>query len=214
MIVHPAYPGGSECKALTSQLDIAPTIIGLTGLNEKARQKASVGLQGRDFSRLLKNPNQASIDTLRPSILFNFDMLSYQDVRWAGMTIDTKKYHSLTSSQQLAMLEKYPPNFSNRTSIRSYFDGRYRFSRYFAPNNFNTPKSLEELMANNDLEIYDLHNDPEEVHNLALEINKNHELIFFLNQKLNEIIATEVGVDNGLYMPIRNGKWYFGKVES
>lgn len=211
MIVHPAYPGGLECEALTSQVDIVPTIIGLTGAEKSARNKASSGLQGRDFSPLLKNPSRAKIDSLRPSILFNFDMLSYQDVRWAGLTIDTKKYRSLNAAQQLAMLEKYPPNFSNRTSIRSYFDGRYRFSRYFSPNKFNTPNSLEELLANNDLEVYDLHNDPEELHNLALNIKNNSELIIFLNQKLNEIIANEVGVDNGLYMPIRNGKWYFGK---
>lgn len=211
MIVHPAYPGGVECEALTSQVDIAPTIIGLTGVNEATRHRASEGLQGRDFSGLLKNPSQAKIDSLRPSALFNFDMLSYQDVRWAALTIDTKKYRSLNAKHQLAMLEKHPPNFSNRTSIRSYFDGRYRFSRYFAPNNFNTPRTMEELILNNDLEVYDLHNDPEEIRNLALDINANQELIFSLNLSLNALIAKEVGVDKGLYMPIRNGKWYFDK---
>jgi len=65
------------------------------------------------------------------------------------------------------MLEKYLPNFSNRTSSRSILDGQYRFSRYFAPNNFNTPKTIESLLANHDLK-----NDPEEINNLALDIKK------------------------------------------
>jgi arylsulfatase A-like enzyme len=209
MIVHPAYPGGVECEALTSQLDIVPTIIGLTGKDANLRKKVSEGLKGKDFSMLLKNPNQAKIDAVRPTALFNFDMLSYQDVKWAALTVDTKKYKALAPAQQLAMLSKYPPNFSNRTSIRSIYDGQYRFGRYFAPNNFNTPKTMEALLANNDLEVYDLKNDPEEIHNLALDMKKNGDLIFSLNQKLNEIIANEVGVDDGSYMPIRNGKWYF-----
>ncbi|MBU3627122.1 sulfatase-like hydrolase/transferase [Polynucleobacter sp. JS-Safj-400b-B2] len=209
MIVHPAYPGGVECEALTSQLDIVPTIIGLTGKDANLRKKVSEGLKGKDFSTLLKNPSQAKIDAVRPTALFNFDMLSYQDNKWAALTIDTKKYQALAPAQQLAMLTKYPPNFSNRTSIRSIYDGQYRFGRYFAPNNFNTPKTMEALVANNDVEVYDLKNDPEEIHNLALDMKKNGDLIFSLNQKLNEIIANEVGVDDGSYMPIRNGKWYF-----
>ncbi len=41
MILHPAYPGGLECEAITSQLGLAPTIIGLTGKDPAVRQKAS-----------------------------------------------------------------------------------------------------------------------------------------------------------------------------
>jgi hypothetical protein len=33
----------------------------------------------------------------------------------------------------------------------------YRFSRYFSPLRFNTPDSLEELLAMNDVEVYGLH---------------------------------------------------------
>ena len=209
MIIHPAYPGGLECEALTSQLDIVPTIIGLTGKDANLRRKACEGLKGKDFSMLLKNPGQARVDAVRPTALFNYDMLSYQDKKWAALTIENQKYRALAPAQQLAMLSKYPPNFSNRTSIRSIYDGQYRFSRYFAPNNFNTPQTMESLLANNDLEVYDLKNDPEEIHNLAVDMKKNGDLIFALNQKLNEIIANEVGVDDGAYMPIRNGKWYF-----
>ncbi len=172
MIVHPAYPGGKECIAITSQLDLTPTIIGLTGKDQSSRTKAAEGLRGKDFSQILKNPEQAKIDTVRTSALFNFDMLSYQDPKWSAMTIDTKKYQAKTAKQQAEMLEKYPPDFNNRTSIRSIWDGQYRFSRYFSPTHFNTPTTLEELFSKNDVEVYDLLNDPDEVNNLVLDQKK------------------------------------------
>ena len=63
-----------------------------------------------------------------------------------------------------------PPHtiFHNRCGIRSVFDGRYRFSRYFSPLNFNTPTTYENLVAHNDLELYDLQEDPEEINNLVM----------------------------------------------
>lgn len=209
MILHPAYPGGKECTSITSQLDLTPTIIGLTGKDQLSRAKASDGLKGKDFSTLLKNPEQAKIDSVRTTALFNFDMLSYQDPKWSAMTVDTKKYQAKTAKQQAAMLEKYPPDFNNRTSIRSIWDGQYRFTRYFSPIHFNTPTTLEELFSKNDVEVYDLINDPDEVNNLVLDKKKNGALILALNVKTNQRIAEEVGVDDGSFLPIRNGKWHF-----
>ena len=37
----------------------------------------------------------------------------------------------------------------------------------------------------------------------------NGDLIVALNAKLNGRIAEEVGDDNGHFIPIRNGKWFF-----
>lgn len=209
MIYHPAYPGGMDCEAVTSQLDLAPTIIGLTGKDGAARAKASAGLKGRDFSGLLKNPSQAKADTVRPAALFSYDMLSYQDPVWASMTIDSPPFNSMTRIQQIQELEKYPPNFTNRISIRSIWDGRYRFSRYFSPIRFNMPSTPGELFANNDVEVYDTQADPEEVINLAIHPKKNEALILALNQTLTTRIYEEVGVDDGSFLPIRNGKWVF-----
>jgi choline-sulfatase len=188
---------------------LTPTIIGLTGVGQSIRDKAADGLKGKDFSSLLKNPEQAKIDTVRTTALFNFDMLSYQDPKWSAMTVDTKKYPTKTAAQQAAMLEKYPPDFNNRTSIRSIWDGQYRFSRYFSPTHFNTPNTLEELFSKNDVEVFDLLNDPDEINNLVLDQKKNGALILALNEKANQRIAEEVGVDDGSFLPIRNGKWHF-----
>lgn len=209
MIHHPAFEGGTECKAVTSQLDLTPTIIGLTGKDATARSRAADGLKGRDFSAWLRNPAQADLQSIRPASLYNFDMLSFQDPKWAALTVDTRAYRADTPEKQLAALAKHPPDFLNRVAIRSIWDGRYRFSRYFSPVRFNTPKSLEELFALNDIEVYDRHNDPEEMNNLALDPKKHGELIVALNQETNRRLAEEVGEDNGHFLPIRDGKWHF-----
>ena len=209
MIVHPAFAGGKQCRALTSQLDLTPTILALTGKDRAARARAGEGLPGKDFSALLREPEAAGEKAVRPATLFNFDMLSYADPTWATMTIDTRVYRIKPPAQQEAMLAGHPPDFRNRTSIRSIFDGRYRFSRYFSPVLFNTPKTMEELLAKNDLEVYDLQADPDEMANLALDPKKNGDLILALNQVMNERIAEEVGVDDGSFLPIRDGKWSF-----
>ena len=107
------------------------------------------------------------------------------------------------------MLAGHPPDFRNRTAIRSIWDGRYRFARYFSPLQFHTPGSLEELSRLNDVEVYDLENDPDEMQNLALDPKKNGDLILALNQETNRRIADEVGDDNGQFLPIREGKWSF-----
>lgn len=209
MIVHPAFAGGKQCQAMTSQLDLVPTIIGLTGVEEKARKSAAAGLNGRDFSVILRNPETAPINAIRPATLFNFDMLSFQDARWASMTIDTKPFKGLNRAGQITELNRHPPDFHNRMSIRSIFDGRYRFARYFAPVAFNTPETMEQLFAMNDIEIYDHRNDPAEMDNLALDPKRNGELIAALNQETNRRIAEEVGIDDGRFLPIRDGKWHF-----
>ena len=61
------------------------------------------------------------------------------------------------------------------------FDGRYKFSRYYAPDNFNTPTTFEELVGNNDLELFDLERDPDEMVNLAVDTGANRELILRQN---------------------------------
>jgi choline-sulfatase len=209
MIYHPAYPGGVECAAVTSHLDLAPTILGLTGVADEKRAKAATGLRGRDMSVLLKNPTKAQPDSLRPAALFNYNMLSYQDAWWAEQLIDFMFSAQVPSQKKIDVLKKREPDFFNRTAIRSLWDGRYRFSRYFSPLEFNTPKALEELLAKNDLELYDLATDQDEVVNLASDTKKNGELIMTMNAKLNALIADEVGDDDGRFLPLQNGRWTF-----
>lgn len=65
-----------------------------------------------------------------------------------------------------------------------------------------------ELTGKNDLELYDLKNDPDEVNNLAMKGRASSDLIM-LNAKLNDLIAAEAGVDDGSFLPFNDGKWVF-----
>jgi arylsulfatase A-like enzyme len=211
MILHPAYPGGRSTTAVSSQVDLARTLLGLTGKPFDAVASASAGLPGRDLSRVLSAPQQAAPDTVRPAALYNYNMFSYLDAKWFGPLISV-----VVSPDPL--VEKLPkliglqPDFKNRGAIRSVFDGRYRFSRYFSPLHFNRPTTYEALVANNDLEVFDLQEDPEETRNLAQDGTVRAQLIMALNDKLNARIDEEVGEDNGEFLSLIDGHWYPAKV--
>jgi arylsulfatase len=55
------------------------------------------------------------------------------------------------------------PEISKRGAIRGVFDGRYQFTRYFSPKEHNRPTSLDALFKLNDVELYDLQQDPHEL---------------------------------------------------
>ena len=65
--------------------------------------------------------------------------------------------------------EGIKPDLMKRGHIRSIFDGRYKFSRYFAPLQHNRPETMEQILQFNDLELFDLASDPKESINLAAD---------------------------------------------
>jgi hypothetical protein len=99
------------------------------------------------------------------------------------------------------------PDFTLRGALRSVFDGRYRFTRYFSPLAHNRPTTMEALVAANDLELFDLRSDPDELRNLATNASANGELMLAMNAKLNGRIDEEVGTDDGSWLPLRDGRW-------
>ena len=109
---------------------------------------------------------------------------------------------SIARSDRFRKIESFPIDWKLRVCIRSIVDERYKFSRYFSFRGFNTPTTLEELRANNDLELYDLLNDPDEMVNLAHDFERNRDLIAMMNAKLNALIAREIGTDDGSFMKL------------
>jgi arylsulfatase A-like enzyme len=211
MIVHPAYPGGLSTKAVSSQIDLARTLLALTGRPLEEVSRAADGLPGRDLSSLLITPQQAAPDTVRPAALYNYNMFSYLDAKWFAPLIRVIVSDE-PMVEKLAKAIRLQPDFNNRGAIRSVFDGRYRFSRYFSPLHFNRPTTYEALLANNDLEVFDLQEDPEETRNLAQDGSAKGELMMGLNEKLNARIDEEVGEDNGKFLALIDGYWYPAKV--
>jgi arylsulfatase len=55
-----------------------------------------------------------------------------------------------------------PPDLKKRGSARTVFDGRYKLTRYFGPEDRNRPDALDALYRDNDVELFDLQTDPGE----------------------------------------------------
>ena len=200
IIVHPNVKGGQTTQALTSHIDVLPTLVGLTGAPKEVANEITKDLPGRDFSTILANPSNAQLKAIRPGILFNYVGLS---------TIDANFYKNLFANWDnlngFAMnsdeFTENPPDLTKRGFVAMTFDGRYKFARYYAPNHFNTPLNLKDIQDWNDLELFDLKNDPDEQNNLALNPDHNQELILKMNALLNELITLEVGKNDGQFLP-------------
>jgi arylsulfatase len=136
----------------------------------------------------------AAIDANRKGVLFNYVGIA---------TVDGKYLE--TTMVGLAKRKPAPPltevDLSKRGFLSFVFDGRYKFARYYAPNAFNAPKTLEQIFAHNDVQLFDLKNDPDEIHNLALDREKNGETILRMNALLNDLMAKEVGINDGKFLP-------------
>ncbi len=196
VVVHPEQPGGRNCEALTSHVDLVPTLAGLTGVDAKQRDEALKGLPGRDFSRLLDDPENAKTDAVREAVLFNYVGLQ---------TIDSlymiRVCHDIAKGRFAPPFTEAKPDMTRRGFISFVFDGRYKFARYYAPDNFNSPETIEDILANNEIELFDLRTDPDEVKNLGADPKMHEDLILRMNTLLNRIIASEVGANDGSFLP-------------
>jgi len=69
--------------------------------------------------------------------------------------------------------------------------------------NYNLPASVQQLLADNDVALYDLQSDPEEMDNLANLAHPKYDekLLSVMNQKLNALIAEEIGEDKAMFTP-------------
>jgi len=99
------------------------------------------------------------------------------------------------------------PDLQKRELFRGVFDGRYKLVRYFGLGNYNQQASVKQLLADNDAALYDLLLDPEEMDNLANPANPKYseELLSAMNQKLNALIAEEIGEDKALFTSPEEG---------
>ena len=202
VVVHPAHPGGKRCKAVTSHLDVAPTLVALTSASAEKKASITKDLAGRDFSSLLAAPERASTTAARDGALFCYNMFAYIDGDFMQKVVAMLQQPDGKEKLKEAAKEgALRPDLGKRGAIRSVFDGRYRFTRYFSPKQHNRPTSMEALFALNDVELIDLERDPLERHNLALERDKHGELLEAMNAKLNALIAKEVGEDAGQMLP-------------
>lgn len=201
IISHPKYKGNKNCKAVTSHVDIATTLVSMAG----GKSSQAKGLCGKDITTLLEKPEQASFDSLRTGALYNYNMFAYIDGEFMA---NVNKFLAQGGKPEELADKGFKPNLKKRGAIRSIFDGNYKFNRYFSPKEHHIPKTLEELFANNDVELFDLKNDPLEMKNLAIDRRRYGDLLLAINKRLNLLIDKEVGQDTGQMLPgDEESKW-------
>lgn len=198
IVAHPGHAGGKQCRAVTSHLDLAPTLVALTGVAPDKRAGIVKDLPGKDLSGLLAAPERADVAAVHDGVLFNYNMFAYLDGDFLNKAVAHLQQGGKPDQLKSAGIV---PDMLKRGAVRAVFDGRYVFARYFSPKQHNRPTTLEELVRFNDVELYDLQADPNEMNNLAMNGDKNRELIVAMNEKLNRVIDNEVGEDRGQMLP-------------
>lgn len=198
--VHPDVKGGQHCRALSGHIDLVPTLLAMAGADATKRAEfAARKLPGKDLTPLFTNPGAAGLNAAREAVLYTYSCLATND---SGVFKIAAEAKAAGKKVPLALLkQRYVPDLKKRGTVRTAFDGRYKFSRYFSPLDHNRPESLDQLYAANDVELFDLEKDPGEMTNLAADKNANRESVMTMNGKLEALIKDEIGVDDGRELP-------------
>lgn len=190
-----------------SSIDIAPTILNYAGLTREQiasrypdlKGESLAPVVGKDGSSLLKR------DEGERTILLQFNSLTHTNPKiFAERIIESAEPPDERSPR---IWPDDDVQFEVRGFGRGVFDGRYKFCRWFSPADHHLPEDWYRLVSGNDLELIDTYEDPDEVINLAEDLETNKDLILRMNEKLNEIIKREVGVDDGSYLPGPPSTW-------
>jgi arylsulfatase A-like enzyme len=208
----PGGPQGKRTDAIGSHLDLAPTLLDFAGLSEQEVSERYPLLKGRSLKEVILNPDQdgprGSEETPGDGALICWDGLGSLDLEWSQTgapaslsKMDLLPGNAFTNSE--ALLKEVgeifgAPDFSKRTFYRAVVDGQYKLVRWFSPDAYNNPSTLQELYDNNDVALYDLVNDPGELQNIGHPDHPKHDpaLVEQMLKKLHELVEREIGADH------------------
>ncbi|MFZ4584375.1 MAG: sulfatase-like hydrolase/transferase [Acidimicrobiia bacterium] len=217
VIADPRHPGANRSDAVGSHLDLVPTILAFAGLSADERRKRYPFLKGHDLSVVVRDPTsvgpRGNSSTPGKGSLITYDMIATIDAEWfvrnvtkvfdAAAAAAGQEFHRGMKEFKDLVSQIGMPNLEARELFRGIFDGRYKLVRYFGMDNYQLPASVPQLLADNDVALYDLQSDPEEMDNLANPAHPNYDeaLLSAMNQKLNALIADEIGEDKAMFTP-------------
>lgn len=207
----PGGPKGKRTAAVGSHLDLAPTLLEFSGLNEEEIRTRYPHLKGRSLKSVMLNPEldgpRGSVNAPGDGALYCSDLLQSLDLEYAQtgafaalstMDLSPGNEFTVADEQIKAVGEEYgAPDFSKRTFFRCVVDGQYKLVRWFSPNEYSNPSTLDELYATSDVGFYNLVNDPGELQNLGDRDHPNHDpaLVERMLKKLHALVEHEIGED-------------------
>jgi arylsulfatase len=197
LIAHPDLKSqaGKEYPSLGSAVDIVPTVLAMAGVSTSKTKELYPALKGVDLSAALEGkPTERDLR----GCLFNYNVRHYTDPSYSQALVD-----SGSTAGPRMLLEvgqrtgRWLPDMRKPGFFNGVHQGRYKFARYFSPLVTERPSAWEALNTPRyELELYDLHSDPEELKNLAWhETDKtaNENLIMQLNAQVNGLMGIEIG---------------------
>ena len=210
---HPDVAGGQSMNALTGHIDLVPSLLSMAGISStNASEFAGRDLPGCDFSEALSDPASAELHSRRDAILYTYSGIATNDAETIRAVVELKAAGKDPQAELFA--SGWQPDFTKRGSLRTVFDGRYKFTRYFAPIQRHVPADIDELYEHNDVELYDLRTDPGEMNNLGAVKGRNDDLVMAMSNALEAAIAREIGVDDGREMPaFESVEWHLDTID-
>jgi arylsulfatase len=181
VVHHPDFAGGETTDVMASAVDLAPTLLAFAGIDTNTVQSAYPALRGHSLVPALHG------EKVRDGVLTAVESVISLDAQFWKAFADPDAAKRLMSGD-------LRPDFRKRGFLRGYTDERYSFGRYFSPLEPNRPADVESLIADNDVVLYDRHEDPGEMHNLALDNDSRH-LVAEYRAKLERLISLEIGDD-------------------
>lgn len=207
IIRHPDAKGGRQSSSLTSCIDIIPTLLGFAGVSPQAVAEHYPFLKGVDIGEAVAKPGTRT-ERDRRGVLFNYGVPLYIDPAFTRATIETDAGTPQVAALRVGLATGHMfPRRDHPALFRGIHDGRYKFARYFRPDDHHQPNTWEALVSRNELELYDIRDDPDELVNLAADPDSHRDLLLALARRTNELVAQEVGTDTGAEYP-GPSSWY------
>lgn len=201
IVRHPDVGGGVSTAALASCVDLVPTLLSFAGVQANVAAEVYPYLKGVDVSAAVASP-QARTERDKRGVLFNYGVPLYMDPDFTRKSVASNHIVDRLTPLRVGLRHgQFFPSRHNPALFRGIHDGRYKFARYFKPAEHHTPRDWDTLTRHNELELYDTLADPDELHNLALQPERNQTLLMDLANRTNALIGIEVGADNGAEFP-------------